>query len=590
MFDLLIKGATVIDGTGAASFTSDVAITGDQIVQVGSINGSAVQTIDANGAWLTPGFIDIHTHYDGQATWDDTLHPSIDHGVTTVVMGNCGVGFAPVQPQGHQALIELMEGVEEIPHAALSEGLQWNWNDFASYLHVLTQQPKSLNTMSLVPHDCLRLFVMGERAAMREAANADDIVTMQTLLRAALQAGAAGFSTGRTDNHRTARGVETPGADANAQELIALASVLKDLPYRVIHAVSDFDCMRGGNLRESFEHEYALFENMAKASGRPLALSWLQRINAPEQVQWLGAAASQSNQNGLQIRLQTSSRPIGVLSSLGSTLNPLMAFKSYHSVAHLPLAQRAAALREPSLKMQILSEGPMDLARAGSAVPPIVDQLLKNFDQTAMLMFALQASDIERCSSPNYFPDPRTSFGAKARLLQQPALHLVYDYLCEGDGHNLVYFPIFNFLGGNSNALEAMLSHPHALHALSDAGAHVGSICDASLPTSLLIYWRNKIGLEKTIHLLTQRNALHMGLHDRGLIRVGAKADLNLIDPTRLGLNMPHLVNDLPAGGKRFLQTAQGYLGTWVNGQQITNHGRVNAIRPGQTLRQTHPS
>lgn len=588
MIDLLIKGATVIDGTGAANVTADVAVIGEQIVQIGSITSSAKQTIQANGAWLTPGFIDIHTHYDGQVTWDDTLHPSIDHGVTTVVMGNCGVGFAPVQPNKQQSLIELMEGVEEIPHAALAEGLQWNWEDFASYLQVLNQQPKTINTMNLVPHDCLRLFVMGERAAARELASADDIATMQNLLREALKAGAAGFSTGRTDNHRTARGIETPSADANTEELVALASVLKDLPYRVIHAVSDFDCMRASNLRESFEREYALFESMAQASGRPLALSWLQRINAPEQAQWLGAAAIESNRKGLDIRLQTSSRPIGVLSSLGSTLNPLMAFKSYHAVAHLPLDQRAAALREPGLRQRILSEGPMDLAKAGSSVPPLVDQLLRNFDQTAMLMFALQTRDLKQNSSPDYFPDPRTSFGVQARLKQQPALHLVYDYLSAGDGTNLVYFPIFNYLQGNADSLEAMLAHPHALHALSDAGAHVGSICDASLPTSLLLDWRNKIGLERAIHLLTQRNALHMGLSDRGVIRVGAKADFNLIDPAQLGLSMPYLVNDLPAGGKRFLQGARGYLGTWVNGQQIVQNGHVSAARPGQTLRQVN--
>jgi N-acyl-D-aspartate/D-glutamate deacylase len=580
VLDIIIKDAVIYDGSLNSPTRGDVGIQGDKIAQIGKINDSAHRLIHANGALVTPGFIDIHTHYDGQASWDETLRPSIDHGVSTVVMGNCGVGFAPVADGGQQKLLELMEGVEEIPGAALAEGIAWNWHSFAQYMQALNAKPHSLNFMNLVPHDCLRLYAMGERAARGEVASAADLSNMQTLLREALLAGAVGFSTGRTDNHRTSLGNETPSSQASPHELTALAGVLKNLPYRVMHAVSDFACMRASNLEDQqhrFNQEYALLEAMAVHAGKPLALTWLERLQSPQQADWLGKAATISQSKGIDIRLQTSCRPVGILNQLGSTFHAFMAFPSYQVISHLPLAERAAAMRSPEMKKRMLAEKPVTLCADGSAVPPIVDQLLANFDQTAKLLFPF--------ITPNYFPDPMTSFGVQAMQRGVPALEIVYDYICQRNGLDLIYFPLFNFLTGSAKTLETMLAHPHALLSLSDAGAHVGSICDASLPTHLLTHWAgNKLPINQAVNLLSLRNAQHLGLKDRGFLAVGMKADLNLIDPGKLALRLPRLVNDLPAGGKRFIQEASGYIATFVNGTAVTENGEITAARPGQWI------
>jgi N-acyl-D-aspartate/D-glutamate deacylase len=580
MLDVVIKDALIYDGSLNAAIQGDVAIQGDQITHIGKVNDLSHRTINAQGAWVTPGFIDIHTHYDGQASWDQTLRPSIDHGVSTVVMGNCGVGFAPVADGGQQRLLELMEGVEEIPGAALAEGIDWRWQSFAQYMQALNAKPHSLNFMNLVPHDCLRLYAMSERAARGEAASDADLHQMQGLLREALLAGAIGFSTGRTDNHRTSLGNETPASHASPEELTALAGVLKDLPYRVMHAVSDFACMRGSELqgqRDRFDHEYALLESMAIAANKPLALTWLERLQSPQQAGWLGEAATASQLKGLSIRLQTSCRPVGVLNQLGSTFHAFMAFPSYQAIAHLPLQERALAMRSPEMKKRMLQEKPAKLCADGSAVPPIVDQLLANFDQTAKLLFPFQTAD--------YLPDPMTSFGVQAMKRGLPALEVVYDYICQGSGNDLIYFPLFNYLTGSSKTLETMLAHPQALLSLSDAGAHVGSICDGSLPTHLLTYWAGKkLSISQAVNLLTLRNAQHLGLKDRGLLAVGMKADLNLIDPSTLALHLPQLVADLPAGGKRYIQKASGYIATFVNGKAVTEQGEIMAARPGQWI------
>ena len=586
MLDLVIRGGTVMDGLGGPGQVGDVGVAGGKIVEIGSVTTAARETIDASGALVMPGFVDIHTHYDGQASWDETFSPSIYHGVTTVVMGNCGVGFAPVRKGEEERLVQLMEGVEEIPGAVLAEGVRWGWQSFADYAGVLGAMRHSLDFMTLVPHDCLRLFVMGERAAQLEAATPQDVAAMRRLLHEAMAAGAAGFSTGRTDNHRTAKGQETPAAMAAQEELVHLAGAFTGLPYRVMHAVSDFDCMRGepSGQRARFDAEYDLLEAVAQASGRPLALTWLERVNAPQQWQWLAERAERSKAAGRDIRLQTGCRAIGVLNGLDTSFNIFMAMPTYQQFAALPLAERAARLRDPAVKAKILSEKPVRLARDGSPIPPLVDQILAQLDQMAALMFPLAVAE----SGPDYEPLPTESFAARAAARGVRAFEVIYDYLAEGDGSNLVYFPIFNYLRGSLESVRAMLEHPQALHALSDAGAHVGTVCDASFPTSLLAHWTRdrtrgpKLPLGQAVAMLTSRNARHMGLADRGVLKTGLRADINVIDYAALAALKPEIVRDLPAGGKRFVQKARGYVATLVNGEVICRHGKITEARPGR--------
>jgi N-acyl-D-aspartate/D-glutamate deacylase len=570
MIDLLIRGGTVVDGTGAEPFTADVAVHHGRIL-------------------VTPGFVDVHTHYDGQASWDETFSPSVFHGVTTVVMGNCGVGFAPVRAGDQDRLIALMEGVEEIPGAALAEGIHWNWTSFPDYMEALDALPHALDFATLVPHDCLRLYVMGDRAARGEPALAADREAMARLLREALAAGAAGLSTGRTDNHRTREGSPTPAAEADSVELLALADVFRGLPYRVLHAVSDFDCMRvpPEGQRAAFDAEFALLESVARAAGRPLALTWLERINAPQQWGWLAERAAESVSRGVQLRLQAASRGIGLLNGLDTSFNALVAFPGYRAIAHLPVAERAARMRDPQVRARILSEPRITLAGDGSSVPPLADQILDRIDEVSMLMFPFPTAG---GAIPDYEPDPRTSFGAQARARGEAPLAAIYDWLAAGDGTNLVYFPIFNYLRGSLDTVHAMLTHPLALAALGDAGAHVGTVCDASMPTTLLAHWArdrrgDRLALPAAVEMLSARNARHMGFADRGVVAPGLRADLNVIDFAALANEPPRLVRDLPAGGRRFVQGARGYRETLVAGVPVARDGTLTGARPGRLVR-----
>ena len=587
MLDTLIKGGTVIDGTGAEPFVADVGIRDGRITAVGRIDEPARRTIDATGLHVLPGFVDIHTHYDGQASWDETFAPSIYHGVTTVVMGNCGVGFAPVRPGDRDVLIDLMEGVEEIPGTALTEGMKWNWESFTDYGRVLDAQPHSLDFMTLVPHDTLRLYVMGDRAARGEPATADDIVQMQALLRQALLDGACGLAVGSTETHRTAKGRMTPSFEVSPIELNGLAAVLKDLPYRVLQAISDFASPRGAPEEEKarFDREYAKFEAMAKAAGRPISITWMDRVIAPRQSQWLGEASLASAAQGIDVKLQASPRGIGVFNGLDTTLNLLAAFPSYQAIAHLPAKERAAQLREPATRSRILSETPVSLSVEGSSVPPLADYVVQHFEQIAFTLFPLlPGAD----GGMDYEPLPALSFGAQAKARGVSARELMYDHLAQGDGNNLVYFPIHNYLKGSLDRVREMLMHPQVLCSLGDAGAHVGTICDASISTTMLAHWGlqrtrgEKIPLPRVVQMLTQRNAVHMGLSDRGVIAAGMKADINLIDFDRLALPMPEIVRDLPMGGRRMIQKSTGYVATLVSGQVVIEDGHITDARPGR--------
>ncbi|MDW5444708.1 N-acyl-D-amino-acid deacylase family protein [Polaromonas sp. SM01] len=580
MLDLLIKGATVVDGSGAEPFVADVGVRAGRIVAVGAINEAAHETVDAQGLWLTPGFVDIHTHYDGQVTWDENFTPSIYHGVTTLVMGNCGVGFAPVRPGHEDDLIKLMEGVEDIPGAALHEGIRWNWESFPQYMDALDQDPRSLDYLVQVPHDPLRMYVMGERAVAQQSATPADIAAMRALLHEALKAGAAGFSTGRSDNHRTSEGKETPAAEASAAELAGIAGAFQGLAHGVVQVVSDFDLLKGP---QGFDAEFALIEQLARASGKPLSMTWLQRDPGGEQYEAIRARVEAAVAAGLPLYLQTAARGIGVINGLDASFHPFMGFPGYKEVAHLPLVERAAALREPARKARILGEKSERLAGDGTAIPPLVDILLARIDLISGRMFPLDGQ-------LNYEPSVMQSFLVQAKQRGITPLEALYDHLAAGDGSGLVYFPIFNYNSGSLAAVRQMLAHPRALSGLSDAGAHVGTVCDASFSTFMLTHWvlsraQDKLSLAQAVEMMSSRNARYLGLQDRGLIAPGLRADLNLIDPQRLAMGTPALVRDLPAGGKRFLQKAQGYVTTWVAGVAVQREGEITTHRPGRLVR-----
>lgn len=580
MLDLLIKGGTVVDGSGGEPFVADVGVRDGRIVAVGTLSEAAHETVHALGLWVTPGFVDIHTHYDGQVTWDDNFTPSIYHGVTTLVMGNCGVGFAPVRPGHQDDLIKLMEGVEDIPGAALHEGIRWDWESFPQYMDALEKTPRSLDYLVQVPHDPLRMYVMGERAVAQQVATADDIAAMRELLHAALQAGAAGFSTGRSDNHRTSEGKETPAAEASAAELTGLAGAFEGITHGVLQVVSDFDLMRDPG---RFDAEFDLVEQLARASGKPLSMTWLQRDPGGEQYQAIRERVDAAVAAGLPLYLQAAARGIGVINGLDASFHPFMGFPGYKEVAHLPLAERAAALREPARKARILAEKSDRLAGDGTAIPPLVDILLAKMDMISGRMFPLDAE-------LNYEPGVMQSFLVQAKQRGIAPLEALYDHLAGGDGSHLIYFPIFNYNNGSLDAVRQMLDHPRVLSSLSDAGAHVGTVCDASFTTFMLTHWvlgrdQGKLPLARAVEMMTQRNARYLGLTDRGTITPGLRADLNLIDPQRLNVGTPALVRDLPAGGKRFLQKAQGYVGTWVAGVAVQREGEITTSRPGRLVR-----
>jgi len=581
MHDLLIEGALLVDGSGGEPLTADVAVKDGRITDVGRLRGPAArERIDAAGAWLTPGFIDIHTHYDGQATWDETFSPSIHHGVTTLMMGNCGVGFAPNVPGREAELIALMEGVEDIPGAALAEGVKFNWASFPQYMDVLDAMPHSLDFLVQVPHDPLRMAVMGERALAAMPATAEELAAMKLLLRQALEAGAAGFSTGRTDNHRTSRGVETPASDASAAELETLASAFQGLNHGVVQLVSDFDLLRDP---ARFGPEFDLVEVLARTSGRPLSMTWLQRDPGGEQWKAIRARVEAAVARGLPLYMQTAARGIGVITGLDASFHPFMGFPGYKEVAALPLAERAAALREPARKTRILAEKSERLSGDGTPVPPLVDILLARIELIAGRMFPL-------AEAPDYEPNVMASFFVQAKQRGITALEALYDHFSAGDGSHLVYFPIFNYNDGHLGTVHEMLQHPRALAGLSDAGAHVGTVCDASFSTFMLTHWaqareQGKLPLQQVVQMLSSRNAGYLGLADRGRVEPGHRADLNLIDPTRLAVGTPRLVRDLPAGGRRFLQKGEGYAGTWVAGRCVQRDGAVTAERPGRLVR-----
>ncbi|MFN5009655.1 MAG: amidohydrolase family protein, partial [Gammaproteobacteria bacterium] len=467
---------------------------------------------------------------------------------------------------------------EDIPGVALIEGVRFDWQSFPEYLDALERIPHTLDFLAQVPHDPLRMAVMGERALAHEAATAEDIAAMQRLLAEALDAGAAGFSTGRTDNHRTTAGLATPAADATAAELAGLAQVFRGRDRGVLQMVSDFDLLHGP---ERFDAEFDLVELLAREAGRPLSMTWMQRDPGGAQWQAIRARTEAAVAAGLPLWLQAAPRGIGVLLGLDTRFHPLMGHPGYVEVAALPRAVRAAALRDPARKARILAERPGKLSGDGTPVPPIVDLMLARIDLISARMFPLDAG---------YEPTLAQSVLARSRARGCSPLEAIYDHLAADDGSALIHFPIFNYNDGSLAPVAQMLAHPRALYGLSDAGAHVGTISDASTTTFLLAHWcrdraEGRLAPERAVEMLTRRNARHLGLADRGIVAPGLRADLNLIDPARLGCGTPQLVDDLPGGSRRLLQKGEGYIGTWVAGAAVARGGEVTDARPGQLVR-----
>ena len=576
MFDLIIRNGTIIDGLGSPRYVADVALTAGRIVQIAStIVGEAHEVIDARGFFVTPGFVDIHTHFDGQATWDDLLEPTSGHGVTTIVMGNCGVGFAPVRPGSEEWLVQLMEGVEDIPGTALHEGITWGWETFPQYLDVLDKGTYSMDISAYVPHGSVRAYVMGDRGAKNEAATAQDISEMARIVQEAREAGAVGFSTSRTLNHKARDGEAVPGTFAALDELNGIADGLVAAGggmFEVAPQGLEFD-------RPVFLSEVEWMASLAERTGLPVSFAMLQNeLNADS---WREAleVVDRVNGKGGRMHPQIAARPFGMM----------IGWDGYHFFQKRPTfmalaeslssADLRAALAKPEVKAAILSEA--DEAPDAS----------KQFDGIGVFMQNMLDKMYAMGETPDYEPGPEMLVTNMAAAAGVEPLSFAYDLLNQDGGRSFLMLPFFNYVGGSQDAIYEMLKHPATVSGLSDGGAHVRMICDASIPTYVLSHWARdrhrgpKLTLEEAVKVQTHDTAAVMGFDDRGQIAIGMKADLNIIDMDNLALGFPHAEDDLPAGGRRLLQTATGYVATIVNGVVTRRQGVDTGARPGRLVR-----
>ncbi len=565
-YDLLIRGGSVIDGTGAPMREADVGIRNGLVAAVGPGLGEGAEEIDARGLLVTPGFVDVHTHYDAQAMWDSRLQPSSWHGVTTAVMGNCGVGFAPVRAGDQSKLVELMEGVEDIPGAVLNEGLDWAWESFDQYLDAVAARPRDIDLCAQLPHGALRVYVMGDRAVRLEPATDEDIARMRVLARDAARAGAIGFSTSRSLNHRTLKGDPIPSLRAGEAELTGIAMGLADAGRGVLEYISDWDTPDAAT-------EFAMVRRIVERSGRPLSFSLAQRHSTPGLWRELLALTDAAAADGLPIRAQVAPRPIGVLLGLQGSRNPFTPCPAYREIAQRPLAERVAIMRDPAFRAKVLEQ-----ARA-RAEGDAFQRRVAAWDR----MFPLGAQ-------PDYEPPLSDSIAARAaRAGVEPAAY-AYDLLLEAEGRSFILAPFANYADGNLDVCHTMLENPNTLVGLGDGGAHVSIISDASFSTYLLTHWgrdrdHDRIPLERLVHKHTQGNARAVGLLDRGVLAPGLKADLNVIDFKRLAVRAPAMAHDLPAGGRRLLQPAAGYVATVVGGAITYRDGEPTGALPGRLVR-----
>ncbi len=572
MFDILIQDATLVDGTGTPPIRADIGVKGGRIAEVGRLSGAATRSIDAGGRLVTPGFIDIHTHYDGQASWDPFLAPTSLNGVTSLAMGNCGVGFAPARPDRHDWLIALLEGVEDIPGTALAEGLTWDWESFPDYLDALGRRRFALDIAAHLPHAALRTYVMGERGAdHQQHPDAAEIAEMARLTEEALHAGALGFTTSRTFVHRSRSGENIGTLDAGRAELLGIAQALQRTGKGVIQLISDAYLTADDAFAD---RELDLIADLARAAGRPLSFTVQQTDEAPDRFRHIFTRVAGMVGQGLDVKAQVATRPIGVIQGLEATLNPFLFCPEWRRIGALPLAGRLSEIARPEIRATLLAQ------HAATHPEGFGNQIAHGFDR----MF--------RVSDPvDYEPSADRSVAAEAAQAGRTAADYMLDLLAEDAGRRLVYMPLINYARGDLGDVHSMMTAPNTLYGLSDGGAHCGTICDASFPTSTLAIWArgNKAGsrvpLEQLVHGLTLRNAAHVGWHDRGRVAPGLRADLNIIDLDRLAVPPPEMVQDLPAGGRRLIQRPRGIDLTLCRGVTTFEDGKATGELPGVLIR-----
>ncbi len=569
MHDIVIRGGTIVDGNGDTAFTGDLAIDGGTIAQVGGKAGPGKREIDAGGQIVTPGWVDVHTHYDGQATWDPVLAPSSWHGVTTILMGNCGVGFAPVRKRDHDCLIDLMEGVEDIPGIALAEGLKWDWETFPDYLDALERRSRAIDVAAQIPHHPLRVYVMGDRAVRREQATPDDIAEMGRLAEEAIRAGAFGFTTSRTVQHKTTSGRLVPGYNAEEMELLGIGRAMARTKRGTFGMASDFD---------DEDAEFDWITRMSKETGRPFWFLLTDRNSDPGRWRRIMDGVRKARVQGAHVTAQIAGRPVGILLGLTTSLTPFAARPSFAALKDLPVAERLARLRDPSLRAKILAEATSEALL--DVMPPLQRPIAERFDRQYVLG-----------DNPDYEPEYSKSIEAMAAKTNLSPEEFCYDYLIGGDGGRMLFYPITNYVHGDHGVVREMIADPATLLGLGDGGAHCGLICDSSLPTYMLTHWARdrsrgpRFGLEFVVKRLTSETADYFGFKDRGRLEVGKKADVNVIDHQALRIHHPEMRYDLPAGGKRLVQRADGYTATIVSGVPVFENGEETGARPGKLVR-----
>jgi N-acyl-D-aspartate/D-glutamate deacylase len=561
--DLVIRGGTLADGTGRDLYEADIAIKDGRIAEVGKVAAKGFEEIDAKGKLVTPGFVDVHTHYDGQVTWSHDITPSSQNGVTTAIMGNCGVGFAPCRPDDHRRLIQLMEGVEDIPEPVLEAGIPWEWESFPDYMDWLSKRHFDMDIGAQLPHAALRVYVMGERGARRDPATSEDNRAMASLAGDAVLSGALGFSTSRTLNHRTSTGDYTPTLKAGEDELTAIAGAMHGAGRSVLQFVLDLSTLH---------EDLPMMLRVAGSTKCPISFSVTQNDKAPERWRETLAEINEAAARGLSITAQIPARPVGLLLGLELSRNPFQTHPSYRAIAQLPLAERVARLRRPDVRAAILNE------TATATDDPLFFK--PNYDKMYLLG-----------DPPDYEQPPERTLGAQARARGCQPEELAYDAMLSGEGRGMLYVPFLNYSDGNLNATYEMLRDPRSVPGLSDGGAHCGIICDASFPTYLLTHWTrdrsrgDKLSIPFVVAAQSRKTALSVGLADRGLLALGYKADVNIIDYDRLHLHPPKVHYDLPVGGRRLMQEVDGYDATIVAGMVTRRGGQATGARPGRLIR-----
>ncbi len=565
-YALVIRGGAVVDGSGGEPRDADVGIADGLVAAVGPNLAAGDEEIDARGKIVTPGFIDPHTHYDAQATWSSRITPSSWNGVTTAMIGNCGVGFAPCRPNQRETLVEFMEGVEDIPGAVLDEGLPWTWQSFEQFMDALDARPYDLDIAAQVPHSPVRVFVMGQRGVEREPATPEDNAAMAELAAAGIRAGALGFSTSRTLNHKTLDGRPIPTLTAAEDELTAIGVAMGAVGSGWLQVISDF---------VDLDEEFAMLRRVVERCRRPLAITILQVDRAPDGWRRILDHIAEANRDGLPIIGQTLTRATGVLLGFEISINPFSGRPSWEAIAHLPLAKKLETLRQPDFRARLFAE---ECANASLA------RRVSSWDRLYPLG-----------TPPDYEPSDEQSVAAIAAREGKSPGDVAYDYLLERDAKAMLYRPVSNYSEGSLDAVGEMLRHPNTLVSLGDGGAHVGMLCDASAFTYMLVHWvrdratGERMTLPWAVKRMTRDNALALGLEDRGLLRPGYKADLNVIDYDRLTLHCPEPVYDLPSGGRRLIQRAEGYVATVVSGAPVYRDGEATGALPGRLLRGPQP-